>query len=69
MSKFIVKYAISRTSNDRWPITFRPDCERTPCDWKGESEGLLEVIQRLNRCGYDLVDRTELLRILEARNG
>lgn len=51
-----VRYAVSRTSSDRFPVTFRPDCERTPCDWRGDSETYMEVKERLNIGGYDLVD-------------
>lgn len=62
----MIRYAYSRNSDDRWPIMFRPDCERTLCDWRGESEGLLDLIQRLDRGGYDLISRAELERRLAA---
>lgn len=49
-------YAISRTSEDRFPVMFRPECDRTYFDPRnGTDEGLLEMIVRLDKAGYDLV--------------
>lgn len=55
-SQIKVRYAVSRTSDDVWPIYFRPDCERTFCDGYGDSEGLLEIIENLDKAGYDLLN-------------
>lgn len=63
-----VRYALSRTSDDRFPIEFREDCERTCCDRFGNSEGLLELMEKLDRAGYDLINsRDKLIEILEKR--
>ena len=51
---------MARDGTDRFPIVFRPDCERTPCDWRGESEGLFDILQRLDRAGYDLCEIEEM---------
>lgn len=64
---FISRIAYSRTSTDRFPIMFRSDCERTLCDWQGCSEGLLDVILRLDKAGYDLISYDEAKRRFEAR--
>ncbi len=47
-----LRYAVSRTTDDRWPIVFREDCERTLIG----DEGLLDLIERLGVEGYDIVD-------------
>ena len=40
---------------DRWPIMFRPECERTYFDARtGKDEGLDEVIERLAKRGMEL---------------
>lgn len=45
---------------------FRPDCERTFCDGYGKDQTLLEVMQDLDRRGYDLIHtREELLKRLK----
>lgn len=62
-SKYLTRYALSRTSNDRWPIEFLPDCEITT---KGET--LLNVLESLNKSGYDLFhSRDDLIKELEKR--
>jgi len=63
------RYALSRTLDDRFPIQFRPNCERTVFDrFTGTDESLVEVIERLNKAGYDLINsREELITILERR--
>ena len=64
----MTRYALSRTSNDRYPIHFRPDCERTFTNRYGVDETLLEIMVRLDLSGYDLIhSREELIRKLEAR--
>lgn len=52
-----LRYAIHRESGDFYMIFFRPDCERTTCDWKGDSESLSDMISRLDFHGWDLVDK------------
>lgn len=48
-------YAVSRIDDDRWPIEFRGDCERTRFDVQtGKDRSLVEVIMDLDRRGYDL---------------
>lgn len=59
----IVRFALSRTSNDRFPIPFRGDCERT----LGGGEGLFDLMVRLNRAGYDLMGYAELKAALARR--
>ncbi len=54
--KFKMRYAVSLDGKDHFPVIFRPDCERTVCNWQGKSEGLLEIILRLKKAGYDLRD-------------
>lgn len=64
----MTRYALSRTTNDRYPIEFRPDCERTFSNGYGVDETLVEVRVRLDLNGYDLIDSgEELIRKLEAR--
>lgn len=57
--KIKVRWAISRIPQfqvtDTFPIFFQPNCERTLCDSLGRSEGLFELIQRLDKSGYDLI--------------
>ena len=56
MSK--VRYAVSKDSNDSFPVLFRPECERTYFDHEtGKDESLVEVIERLSSAGYELKDR------------
>lgn len=57
-SLFKQRYAVSRTSSDRWPVIFRPDCERTLPNWPDnpDGEGYLEMREKLNNAGYDLLD-------------
>jgi hypothetical protein len=63
-----LRYALSRTTNDRWPIEFQDTCERTACDKHGNSEGLITLFIRLDRAGYDLVNSFEKLEeILKKR--
>lgn len=65
----MLRYALSKTSNDRFPIEFRLDCERTYFDRNtGKDETLIEVIERLDKAGYLLLNsREELIKQLEAR--
>ncbi len=59
----MIRYAYSRTDDDCWPIMFQPHCERTwPTLDRPDGEGLLELIQRLDRGGYDLIGQAELER-------
>lgn len=51
-----VRYAIHRTSDDRYPIMFQPHCERTVCDSIGNSEALFDLLISLDKAGWDLVD-------------
>jgi hypothetical protein len=60
-------YAISRTSLDRFPVSFRPECDRTLFNWKGEDCSYLDMLISLDRAGYDLVDRDKLLKILDQK--
>lgn len=54
----MTRYAVSRISDDRWPIYFRPDCERTyPTVPYPYGQGLLDLIEELDKCGYDLLDK------------
>lgn len=63
------RYAVSRTSNDRYPIYFRNDCERTLFDLDtGKDKSLVEVVEELDSRGYDLIDRQELDRRFD-KNG
>jgi hypothetical protein len=66
----MTRYALSRTTNDRWPIEFRPDRERTYFNPStGKDESLLEVMKRLDKSGYDLLhSREDLVKELEKRN-
>jgi len=64
----LTRYALSRTTNDRWSITFRPDCDRTMFDpITGKDESLIELIQRLDNSGYDLYSYNELIEELLKR--
>lgn len=66
---YMIRYALSRKSNDRWPIHFKPDCERTLSNpLTGQDESLFDLIQRLDKAGYDLVHtRKELIKKLKER--
>ena len=51
----LVRIAINRKTLDRWPVYFRPDCERTYFDCHGRDEGLAEMMIRLAKHGYELL--------------
>ena len=64
----MTRYALSRTTNDRYPIHFRNDCERTYFDGQGKDIGLFDLIIQLDKAGYDIIhSREELVKILESR--
>lgn len=52
----MVLIANNPETGDRFPIYFRPNCDRTwPSSGHPEGEGLLELTIRLNEAGYRLV--------------
>lgn len=51
---YIVK---SRTSDDKFPVYLRSDCDRTFFDLRtGKDESLFDLINRYNQLGYDVLE-------------
>lgn len=64
----MIRYALSKTSEDSFPILFRPDCERTFFDPRtGLDRSLLEVKENLNKNGYDLFESLEEFLLEKAK--
>lgn len=54
-SNIKIRWAVHKSGNDWFPIIFRPECERTLFDRNtGKDESLLEVMERLDKAGYEL---------------
>lgn len=68
MSRWRIRYALNKTTGDRWPIEFRPNCERTKFNAQtGQDQSLLEVMEELLRNGYELVEIDELEQWLSSQ--
>lgn len=60
----MTRYGLSLTSNDRFPIHFKPDSEHTI-----QGESLVDVIQRLTKAGYVLYNDFTSLEIELQKRG
>jgi len=54
-----IRYALSRTSDDHFPIHFDLETETTISNWLVNSEELIKTIERLDHEGYDLFNSLE----------
>jgi hypothetical protein len=59
----MIRYAYNPETGDRFPIEFRPDCERTVC-MLGDGETLVQVIKRLHAAGYQLYSRPKTIQMV-----
>ena len=64
----MIRVALHRKSDSRYPIEFRPDCERTYFEpVTGKDETLVQVIERLDRQGYDLISYVECQKLFDSQ--
>ena len=64
-----MRWAVHNSGKDWYPIMFKDNCERTFFDRQtGEDESLMEVKERLEKAGYELVDESPANTSLDKRN-